>query len=78
MYAASPTARGRAMLRALAGALAGLLLTALVGVLLMANSARDAWFFATAVLTIGTIPAGLVGLIVGGLVTLLQRKPPAA
>ena len=68
--------RPRTMLRALAGALVGLLLTALTGVLLMANSARDAWFFATAVLTFGIIPAGLVGLIAGGLVTLLQRKPP--
>jgi len=68
--------RTRILLRALAGALVGLFLTTLIGVLLMANSARDAGYFATAILTFGIIPAGLVGLIVGGLVTLLERKPP--
>ena len=70
--------RTRTLLRALAGSLAGLLLTALVGVLLMANSARDAGYFATAIFTFGTIPAGLVGLIVGGLVALLERKRPTS
>jgi hypothetical protein len=68
----------RIVLWASAGAGAGLILTTLLGIFLMSNSARDAWFFGSAVLTLGAIPAGLIGLIVGGLVTLLQRKPPAA
>ncbi len=68
----------RIVLWACAGAGGGLILTTLLGVFLMSNSARDAWFFGSAVFTFGAIPAGLIGLIVGGLVTLLQRKPPAA
>jgi len=70
-----PTGRARIMLHALAGAVAGLLLTTLLGILLLANSPRDAWFMGTAVLMLGAIPAGLIGLIVGGLVTLLQPRP---
>lgn len=68
--------RARTLLRALSGALAGLLLTAGLGAILMSNSLQDAWYFATAVLTFGIIPAGLIGLITGGLVSLLERKNP--
>ena len=69
-----PAAGASVLLRALAGALAGLLLTAVFGAALMSNSMRDAWFFSTAVLVLGAIPAGLVGLITGGLVTIFQRQ----
>ncbi len=71
-----PAGRSRAMLRAFGGALLGLVITSVLAVVLMASSTRDAGFVATSVLTLGAIPAGLIGLIVGGLVSMMERRQP--
>lgn len=67
--------RGPSILRAILGALIGFVLTAALSLALMADSRRDAAFVATSVFTLGAIPTGLIGLIVGGLSTVLERYP---
>jgi len=66
--------RPNSMLRAILGALVGLVLTAGLGLALMARDARELAFYATAIFTLGAIPTGLIGLIVGGLSSLIPVK----
>lgn len=67
--------RAPSMLRAILGALIGLVLTAALGLALLARDSRDVTFFATSIFTLGAIPTGLIGLIVGGLASLRHRHP---
>ncbi len=64
------------MLRAVLGALVGLILSVGLGLALMADDARDAAFVATSLFTLGAIPTGLIGLVVGGLAGLQRREEP--
>lgn len=64
------------MLRAVLGALIGLILTVGLGLGLMADDARDAAFVATSLFTLGAIPTGLIGLVVGGLAGMMPHKEP--
>jgi drug/metabolite transporter (DMT)-like permease len=68
--------RSPSMLRAILGALVGLILTTAFGLALLARTPRDLAFFATSIFTLAAIPTGLIGLVVGGLATLLDRHPP--
>lgn len=67
--------RAPSMMRAILGALIGLVLTAGLGLALLARDPREAAFYATSIFTLGAIPTGLIGLIVGGLASLRNRRP---